>query len=210
VDEQERALLVNTRIEAPLMAVVLDFLYRPENSDSVPPMLQLGAPLQAAAAVAAAAAAVADGALGEQEHGSGGMGGGVVTLEHVVALLDGATPLHCACLRGNPAQVGVAAAPLSALPCACLRGSTAQVRAVAVWQLAGGAVAWCIGLQATGHQAAATASEELRPWACRWTTCCTAAPTLRCSQLPGSFPLSSSPCVASACRAGASCACADA
>lgn len=31
--------------------------------------------------------------------------GPVVTLETVAALLDGATPLHCAALRGNPAQV---------------------------------------------------------------------------------------------------------
>jgi hypothetical protein len=29
----------------------------------------------------------------------------VVTLETVAALLDGATPLHCAALRGNPSQV---------------------------------------------------------------------------------------------------------
>lgn len=29
----------------------------------------------------------------------------VVTLETVAALLDGATPLHCAALRANPAQV---------------------------------------------------------------------------------------------------------
>ena len=29
----------------------------------------------------------------------------MVTLETVAALLDGATPLHCAALRGNPAQV---------------------------------------------------------------------------------------------------------
>lgn len=27
-------------------------------------------------------------------------------METVAALLDGATPLHCAALRGNPAQVG--------------------------------------------------------------------------------------------------------
>lgn len=31
--------------------------------------------------------------------------GGGVTVESVAALLDGATPLHCAAIRGNPAQV---------------------------------------------------------------------------------------------------------
>jgi hypothetical protein len=31
--------------------------------------------------------------------------GPIVTLETVAALLDGATPLHCAALRGNPSQV---------------------------------------------------------------------------------------------------------
>ena len=30
---------------------------------------------------------------------------GAVTRETVAALLDGATPLHCAAIRGNPAQV---------------------------------------------------------------------------------------------------------
>ena len=34
-----------------------------------------------------------------------GDGGGVVTRDTVAALLDGSTPLHCAALRGNPAQV---------------------------------------------------------------------------------------------------------
>ncbi len=29
-----------------------------------------------------------------------------LTLETVAALLDGATPLHCAALRGNPSLVG--------------------------------------------------------------------------------------------------------
>lgn len=30
---------------------------------------------------------------------------GGITLESVAALLDGATPLHCAAIRGNPAQI---------------------------------------------------------------------------------------------------------
>lgn len=41
VTEDERRRLVNTRIDPALMSEVLEFLYRADHVDSLPPMLQL-------------------------------------------------------------------------------------------------------------------------------------------------------------------------
>ncbi|GLI59507.1 hypothetical protein VaNZ11_001399 [Volvox africanus] len=84
VTDEERRKLVNTRIDPALMGTVLDFLYKDKHADSVPPMLQLTPvnPLQPDDKSAP-----------------------LVVRETVAAVLDGATPLHCAALRGNPAQV---------------------------------------------------------------------------------------------------------
>ncbi|EFJ48899.1 hypothetical protein VOLCADRAFT_90642 [Volvox carteri f. nagariensis] len=84
VTDEERRKLANTRIDPALMGTVLDFLYKDKHADSVPPMLQLTPvnPLQPDDKSAP-----------------------LVVRETVAAVLDGATPLHCAALRGNPAQV---------------------------------------------------------------------------------------------------------
>eukprot|EP00878_Enallax_costatus_P014166 GHUV01014815.1.p1 GENE.GHUV01014815.1~~GHUV01014815.1.p1 ORF type:complete len:1261 (+),score=458.53 GHUV01014815.1:316-4098(+) len=104
VDEQERKLLVNMPIHPQLMQTVLGFLYRPEYADSLPPLLRPehlpqdrtqqhvnGSGSQQSGPVAAGKGAV------RACH--------VVVLDTVAALLDGATPLHCAAIRGNPAGV---------------------------------------------------------------------------------------------------------
>ncbi|KAF8072774.1 MAP1D [Scenedesmus sp. PABB004] len=109
VDEAERRALVNTRLHPQLVRPLLDFMTRQEHADSVPPVLRAallhgpqaqqqrqqqqqalpGGGDGVPARPAAGAAAAADGE----------------PLDTVAALLDGATPLHCAALRGNPAQV---------------------------------------------------------------------------------------------------------
>ncbi|KXZ46814.1 hypothetical protein GPECTOR_40g548 [Gonium pectorale] len=84
VTDEERRKLVNTRIDPALMNTVLDFLYKEKHLDSVPPMLQL--------------TPINNLQLDDKSVP-------VVGRETVAAVLDGATPLHCAALRGNPAQV---------------------------------------------------------------------------------------------------------
>ncbi|GLC37451.1 hypothetical protein PLESTB_001584400 [Pleodorina starrii] len=84
VTDEERRKLVNTRIDPALMGTVLDFLYKDKHADSVPPMLQL-TPVNT---------------LQPDDKSAP-----LVVRETVAAVLDGATPLHCAALRGNPAQV---------------------------------------------------------------------------------------------------------
>ncbi|PSC75029.1 hypothetical protein C2E20_1867 [Micractinium conductrix] len=86
--QSERAALVNARLDPALLDCVLDFLYREQHQESLPPMIKLTA---------------AAGAVDEQIKGLGDTQ--TVTRETVGALLDGATVLHCAALRGNPAQV---------------------------------------------------------------------------------------------------------
>lgn len=88
VDEQERKLLVNMPIHPKLVRPVLEFMYRPEHSASVPPLLQPQA-LAGSQASSGKQQCTADAAL----------------LEAAEALLDGATALHCAAIRGNPAGV---------------------------------------------------------------------------------------------------------
>eukprot|EP00198_Chlamydomonas_reinhardtii_P006390 XP_001695726.1 predicted protein [Chlamydomonas reinhardtii] len=98
VTDEERRKLVNTRIEPALMGSVLDFLYKEKHLDSVPPMLQLTPvnPLQPAGVQTLMLTLLC---LQEDKSAP------VVVRETVAAVLDGATPLHCAALRGNPAQV---------------------------------------------------------------------------------------------------------
>ncbi len=78
LDAAERCVLVNERIQPALLSPLLEFLYRPEHVDCVPPLLRP-----------------------EPGHGAPTPD----LLQSAAALLDGATPLHCAALRGNPAQV---------------------------------------------------------------------------------------------------------
>ena len=74
MSDAERRRLVNGRLGEPMLGVLVSFVLRPGHADSLPPLAQLPS-----AAPHEAAAALA-------------------------ALLDGATPLHCAAVRGNPAQ----------------------------------------------------------------------------------------------------------
>lgn len=131
VDATERKLLVNLPLHPQLVQPVLQFMYKPQHSDSVAPLLrpehvrqaqlqQLQRARQAGLLPPAAtqqtlqlspspAAATAVGAVNGQQQAAGGISGGCTAdpalLETAAALLDGATPLHCAALRGNPAQV---------------------------------------------------------------------------------------------------------
>jgi hypothetical protein len=98
-------------IHPQLMRPVLDFLYKPEHADSVPPLLrpqqqQQQHPEQQGTAAPSAADSVraAGGTSGSTPTSSSCMADAKL-LDTVAALLDGATPLHCAALRGNPAQV---------------------------------------------------------------------------------------------------------
>jgi hypothetical protein len=103
-DAAERQLLVNQPLHPQLLQSLLQFLYRPQYINSVPPILRPQPhnhhhqhsdgvqPVCAACAHAArntAAACMTDAQLREA----------------AAAALDGATPLHCAALLGNPAQV---------------------------------------------------------------------------------------------------------
>lgn len=83
MSDAERRRLVNGRLGEAMLGVLVGFVLRPGHADSLPPLAQLPS-----AAPHEAAAALA-------------------------ALLDGATPLHCAAVRGNPAQ-----ARSTMLPCA--------------------------------------------------------------------------------------------
>eukprot|EP00879_Flechtneria_rotunda_P010445 GHRR01010921.1.p1 GENE.GHRR01010921.1~~GHRR01010921.1.p1 ORF type:complete len:1048 (+),score=450.42 GHRR01010921.1:155-3298(+) len=120
VDEQERRLLINMRIHPRLIAPVLEFLYKPENADSVPPVLRPAAldtfrqqqqvhQPQGKQQTAAPGTATAATAAASKAAGSAGLQKSCAIdtelLEVAAAVLDGATPLHCAALRGNPAQV---------------------------------------------------------------------------------------------------------
>lgn len=103
VDYGERRLLVNMRIHPQLMRPVLDFMYKPEHADSVPPLLRPQQQLEQQAAAVAADNVRPVG--GGANAGSSSCTADAKLLDTVAALLDGATPLHCAALRGNPAQV---------------------------------------------------------------------------------------------------------
>lgn len=103
VDYGERRLLVNMRIHPQLMRPVLDFMYKPEHADSVPPLLRPQQQLEQQAAAVAADNVRSVG--GGANAGSSSCTADAKLLDTVAALLDGATPLHCAALRGNPAQV---------------------------------------------------------------------------------------------------------
>jgi hypothetical protein len=112
VDERERRLLVNMRIHPQLMRPVLDFLYKPEHADSVPPLLrpqqqqqQQQQPDQQGTEAPSAADNVRAGRTSSATGPSSSCMADAKLLDTVAALLDGATPLHCAALRGNPAQV---------------------------------------------------------------------------------------------------------
>lgn len=95
------------------MKPVLDFLYKPERADSVPPLLRIRpAPEQqqqqqqpAGLAAAQAAAAAPPHSRPPGSHQAAAFTAGAELLDTAAALLDGATPVHCAALRGNPAQV---------------------------------------------------------------------------------------------------------
>lgn len=102
VSDTERHKLVNARIPPSLLAPVLDFLYRPEHADSVPPSLLLHRPTPNSSATSSH---VHSSHSTTSRSGSRQQVNDGATLESVAALLDGATPLHCAALRGNPAQV---------------------------------------------------------------------------------------------------------
>lgn len=103
INEQERQLLVDMPIHPRLMQTVLGFLYKSEYANSLPPLLRPQQMLQDITpphvsnngneqlGLAAANAAA------RSHHG--------IMLDTVAALLDGATALHCAAIRGNPAGV---------------------------------------------------------------------------------------------------------
>jgi hypothetical protein len=110
VDEGERQLLVNMRIHPQLMRPVLEFMYKPEHADSVPPLLrpqQIQQQQQDQQGTAAAADNLRAAGAGANSSSSSSSSctADAKLFDTVAALLDGATPLHCAALRGNPAQV---------------------------------------------------------------------------------------------------------
>jgi len=98
-DEAERRLLVNLPLHPELVRPVLQFMYKPQHADSVPPILRPAEQWQHTSK--------------QPQHGSDQQPGNCssactadgVLMSVAEALLDGATPLHCAALRGNPAQV---------------------------------------------------------------------------------------------------------
>lgn len=97
VDEQERLLLVNMPIHPELLQPVVQFMYRPGHADSVPPMLRPGSLLhkqrpEDSISLEFGGSCTACSAAGNE-------------LDTASALLDGATSLHCAAIRGNPASV---------------------------------------------------------------------------------------------------------
>ncbi|KAK9821741.1 hypothetical protein WJX81_001109 [Elliptochloris bilobata] len=75
VTDTERRRLAKARLAEPLLGELVRFVLRPEVADSLPPLARLPGA-----------------APGEEA-------------DALAALLDGATPLHCAAIRGNPAQV---------------------------------------------------------------------------------------------------------
>lgn len=100
-DEVERRLLVNLPLHPQLVRPVLQFMYKPQHEDSVPPVLRPEKEQHVAKQQPQQASQ-------QQQPGRGG-GSDCTADENLLAvaeaLLDGATPLHCAALRGNPAQV---------------------------------------------------------------------------------------------------------
>jgi len=85
-----RAALVNLPLDAAMLDVLLSFLCLPQVSEFLPPVLRGLAPQ-------AAEGSDADPSLTDAS--------GRLTLAGASALLDGATPLHCAALRGQAAAV---------------------------------------------------------------------------------------------------------
>ena len=80
---EERAALVNTQLDTGLLDCVMDFLYKPEHSQSLPPLMAL------------------DGEPYVQ-----GNGAEAKPLQRAVRVqLERCTALHCAASRGNPALV---------------------------------------------------------------------------------------------------------
>lgn len=107
-DEEERRLLVNLPLHPQLVRPVLQFMYKPQHEDSVPPVLRPEKEQHAAKQQPQQAGQQQQPPQQQQQPGRGG-GADCTADENLLAvaeaLLDGATPLHCAALRGNPAQV---------------------------------------------------------------------------------------------------------
>jgi len=95
VGDAERRRLANARLAEPALGALVGFLLRPEVAGSLPPLARPPA---------------------------GAPGGAAAALG---ALLDGATPLHCAAMRGNPAQARLCV-PLGAPPARSRRVARTQ------------------------------------------------------------------------------------
>jgi Sec-independent protein translocase protein TatA len=99
-DEAERRLLVNLPLHPQLVRPVLLFMYKPQHANCVPPVLRPEKRQEATKQQQAQ----------QQQQQQPTPQPSECTADEnllavVEALLDGATPLHCAALRGNPAQV---------------------------------------------------------------------------------------------------------
>jgi hypothetical protein len=108
-DEEERRLLVNLPLHPQLVRPVLQFMYKPQHEDSVPPVLRpekkQHAPKQQQQQQAGQQQQPPQQQQQPGRDGSSDCTADENLLTVAEALLDGATPLHCAALRGNPAQV---------------------------------------------------------------------------------------------------------
>lgn len=103
-DEAERRLLVNMPLHPQLVRPVLQFMYKPQHEDSVPPVLRPEKKKQSTKQQAQAQQPAGQ-QQAQQPLQSADCTADDNLLAVAEALLDGATPLHCAALRGNPAQV---------------------------------------------------------------------------------------------------------
>lgn len=106
-NEAERRLLVNLPVHPQLVRPVLQFMYKPQHADSVPPVLR--PEKRKAAAKQTQEQQHVPGQQQQQQQQKPAQSVDCTADENLMAvaeaLLDGATPLHCAALRGNPAQV---------------------------------------------------------------------------------------------------------
>jgi hypothetical protein len=108
-DEAERRLLVNMPLHPQLVRPVLLFMYKPQHDASVPPVLRPDKRKQPAAKPQPPQPGQQQAAGVQQQQKPASSSLDCTADDNLMAvaeaLLDGATPLHCAALRGNPAQV---------------------------------------------------------------------------------------------------------
>ncbi len=121
VTTDERRALTNTPLDPLLVNVLIDFLYRADHVESLPPLMQPTNKVQSApdggsgsgsgsvgVSNSSLSSASASASASTLTSSSSSVSTSIllgIELETFAAVLDGITPLHCAALRGNPAQV---------------------------------------------------------------------------------------------------------